>query len=244
MLRWPFRRLRVAEKLEPQEAYALWAKTYPPTAHNALMALEQRTVLSLLPNLVGRTVIDAGCGSGRYLRELRHLGARPIGVDLSGPMLAQARPITSHLVRGNLCALPIDSTSVDVIVCGLALGDVPNLELALGEMARVLRPGGCVVYSVVHPVGASAGWSRTFEAQGRLMAIDGYWHTAWEHRRACAAAGLIITAWQEPGLAESVDDPVVLVVRASNHRRTSGEPPSNPRRTPVEPPSNPRRTVG
>ena len=222
MLRWPFRRLRVAEKLEPQEAYALWAETYPPHAHNALMALEQRTVLSMLPNLAGRTVIDAGCGSGRYLRELRHLGARPIGVDLSGPMLARARPITSRLVRGNLCALPIDSTSVDVIVCALTLGDVANLEIALAELARVLRPDGCVVYSVVHPVGGSAGWLRTFEAQGRVMAIDGYWHTAEQHRQACAAAGLTITAWQEPRLAEFVEEPVVLVVRASNHRRTVG----------------------
>ena len=244
MLRWPFRRARVAETLEPQAAYALWADTYPPYAHNALMALEQRTVLSLLPNLAGRTVIDAGCGSGRYLRELRTLGAEPIGVDLSGPMLAQARPLTSHLVQGNLCALPIDAASVDVIVCALALGDVPNLELALGEMARVLRPGGCVVYSVVHPIGANAGWSRTFQAQGRLMAIDGYWHTAEEHRRACAAAGLTITAWQEPGFSAFVDDPVVLVVRASSHPRTSVEPLSNPRRTSVKPPSSPRRTVG
>ena len=221
MLRWPFRRTRVAENLQPQEAYALWAETYPPYAHNALMALEQRTVLSLLPKLAGRTVMDVGCGSGRYLRELRHLGATPIGVDLSEPMLAQARPATSRLVRGNLCALPIDSTSVDVIVCALALGDVANLEIALGELARVLRPGGCVVYSVVHPVGGSAGWLRTFEAQGRVLAIDGYWHTAEEHRQACAAAGLTITAWQEPRLAEFVEEPVVLVVRASTPRRTA-----------------------
>lgn len=233
MLRWPFapRRLHVAEKLEPQAAYALWAATYPPYAHNALMALEQRTVLSLLPNLAGRSVIDAGCGSGRYLQELRKFGTAPIGLDLSEPMLAKARAITSRVARANLCALPIASASVDVIVCGLALGDVPNLEIALSEMARVLRAGGCVVYSVVHPIGGSAGWLRTFEAQGRLMSIDGYWHTAEEHRQACAAAGLTITAWEEPGLAEWVKDPVVLVVRASNRGRPAVEPPSNRRRT-------------
>jgi malonyl-CoA O-methyltransferase len=235
MLRWPFapRRAHVAEKLEPQAAYALWADTYPPYAHNALMALEQRTVLSLLPNLAGRTVIDAGCGSGRYLQELRKLGAAPVGLDLSEPMLAKARAITSRVARANLCALPIESASVDVIVCGLALGDVPNLEMAMNEMARVLRAGGCVVYSVVHPTGGSAGWLRTFEAQGRVMSIDGYWHTAEEHRQACAAAGLTITAWEEPGLAEWVKDPVVLVARASKRRRT-----------PVEPPLNRCRTIG
>jgi malonyl-CoA O-methyltransferase len=216
MLRWPFarRRTQVAETLEPQAAYAIWAATYPPYAHNALMTLEQQTVLSLLPDVAGRTAVDAGCGSGRYLRELRDRGARSIGVDLSEPMLARARAITRHVVRADLCALPIDSTSVDVIVCGLALGDVPNLEITLVEMARVLRPGGCVVYSVVHPVGGSTGWSRTFEAQGRVMAIDGYWHSAEEHRQACDAAGLTITAWAEPRLTES-GPPVALVVRAS-----------------------------
>jgi malonyl-CoA O-methyltransferase len=215
MLRWPFRRAPVAETLAPQDAYALWAETYPPFAHNALMAVEQQTVRSLLPDLAGRTVIDAGCGSGRYLRELRALGASPIGLDLSAPMLARARAITSEVVRGNLCALPIDSTSVDVIVCGLALGDVPNLEIALVEMARVLRPGGCVVYSVVHPAGGPAGWSRTFQAQGRTMAVDGFWHTVEDHRQACAAAGLTITAWEEPAAPEAPRYPAVLVVRAT-----------------------------
>jgi malonyl-CoA O-methyltransferase len=233
MLRWPFARRRppAFETLEPQAAYALWAATYPPHAHNALMLLEQHTVLSLLPSLDGLTVIDAGCGSGRYVRALRDLGARPIGIDLSEPMLAKARQITSQVARANLCALPLDAMSVDVIVCGLALGDVPNLEIALGEMARVLRPGGCVVYSVVHPVGGPNAWSRTFEAQGRHLAIAGYWHTAEQHRQACAAAGLHISAWEEPVLDEMPQHPAVLVVRATNQRRSSVEPPSNHRRT-------------
>ena len=217
MMRWPFarRRTNVAQTLDPQAAYALWAPTYPPHAHNELMALEQQTVLSLLPDLGGLTVLDIGCGSGRYLRELRDRDARPIGIDLSEPMLAKAREITSRIARANVCALPIDSMSVDVIVCALALGDVPNLEIALVEMARVLRPGGCAVYSVVHPVGATAGWSRTFEAEGRRVSIDGYWHSVDDHRQACAAAGLRVTAWEEPVLTEAPEHPAVLVVRAS-----------------------------
>lgn len=218
MPRWPFRFApapRVVERLEPQAAYARWAATYPPRAHNALMALEQQTVLSLLPDLAGLTVVDAGCGSGRYLHELRKLGANPIGFDLSAAMLARARANTTQIARANLCALPIDAMAVDVIVCGLALGDVPNLEIAILEMARVLRPGGCAVYSVVHPVGGPAGWSRTFEVDGRQTAIDTYWHTAGEHRQACLAAGLRITAWAEPALAEAPANPAVLVVRAS-----------------------------
>ena len=212
MLRWPFRR---RPQLDPQAAYALWARSYPPDAHNALMALEQHTVLSLLPGLAGLTVIDAGCGTGRYLRELRDLGVDAIGLDLSEPMLARARAVSSRIARASLCALPIASASVDAIVCGLALGDVPHLESALAEMSRVLRPGGCIVYSVVHPVGATQGWSRTFDSDGRTMGINSYWHSADQHRHACAAAGLRITAWAEPFLAEAPQHPAVLVVRAS-----------------------------
>jgi malonyl-CoA O-methyltransferase len=203
------------ETLDPQAAYAMWAATYPPRPHNPLMEIEQQAVLSLLPDLTGKTVLDAGCGTGRYLRALGALGARPIGIDLSSAMLARACEVTRHVARANLCALPIDSMSVDVIVCGLALGDVPQLEVALAEMARVLRPGGCLVYSVVHPVGADAGWSRTFDAGSRRVAIHSYWHSTDEHRQACLAAGLRVTAWQEPVVAAAPDCPAVLVVRAS-----------------------------
>ena len=210
MLRWPFARRR----LEPQAAYALWAPSYPPHAHNPLMALEQRTVLSLLPPLNGLAVLDAGCGSGRYLRELQKLGAAAIGVDLSAAMLSRASEVSKRIARADIRALPLGTASIDAIVCGLAFSDVPKLEAALGELARVLRPGGCIVYSVVHPIGATQGWSRTFDIGGRSIAIDSYWHGVARHRKACACAGLQVSAWQEPVLPEAPDHPAVLVVRA------------------------------
>lgn len=224
MLRWPFGRRRhvtaepfdsaQGKRLDPQAAYALWAANYPPRPHNRLMAIEQATVLSLLPDVRGLTALDAGCGTGRYLNALRERGAVAIGVDLSNAMLSQARKVSRPLARADICALPFDAMSLDFVICALALGDVAEIELALGEMARVLRPGGRLIYSVVHPSGATAGWSRTFESHGRQCAIDGHWHSLEQHRHACAAAHLSIEAWQEPVLEEAPDQPAVLVVRA------------------------------
>src|SRR5215510_1905626 len=79
--------------LEPVPAYALWAASYPPHAHNPLMLAEERAMLALLPaDLRGRVVLDAGCGSGRYLlHALRRNARRVLGVDLSAEMLARAR---------------------------------------------------------------------------------------------------------------------------------------------------------
>jgi malonyl-CoA O-methyltransferase len=214
MPRWPFLWRTSPELVDPQVAYALWAPLYPPVPHNRLMEIEQATVLSLLPEVRGLTALDAGCGSGRYLRELHLRGARVLGLDLSDAMLVRASAEGRPLLRASLFALPIDATSIDVIVCGLALGDVADLEVALSEMSRVLRPGGCLVYSVVHPAGERAGWSRTFDAGGRVRAIETHWHSVDEHRRACEAAGLAITAWEEPILQEAPQYPAVLVVRA------------------------------
>ena len=220
MRRWPFARQRgvAVEKvvrLDPQSAYGRWAHTYPPSPHNRLMEIEQETALSLLPDLNGLTVLDAGCGSGRYLRELQGRGASVIGVDLSLPMLERARNTTSRIARADIRALPLEPMSIDLVVCGLALGDVPEIEPALTEIARVLRPGGRVIYSVMHPAGEAAGWSRTFESDGRQWAIDGFWHSIDRHRQACAAAGLRIEELREPALAEMAGQSAVLVVRAA-----------------------------
>jgi hypothetical protein len=48
-----------------------------------------------------------------------------------------------------------------------------------------------VIYSVVHPAGEQAGWSRTFESGGRQLAIESCWHSLDRHRDACAAAGFL-----------------------------------------------------
>jgi malonyl-CoA O-methyltransferase len=212
-MKWPFTRRVATQPLAPQAAYALWATSYPPRPHNRLMEIEQAAVLELLPEVKGRRALDAGCGTGRYLLALKARGAWVAGVDLSQPMLRYAREISPRLSRATLCALPLTSATLDVVVSGLALGDVRELGVALRELARVVKPGGHVIYSVVHPDGGRQGWSRTFESRGRQCAVDGYWHSAREHHAACASAGLAIEAWREPRLEDS-GGPVALVVRA------------------------------
>lgn len=215
MLRWPFaRQPGVIERLDPQSAYQLWAGSYPPRPHNPLMEVEQETVLALLPDVRELTVLDAGCGSGRYLRVLGERGANAIGMDLSPAMLELARETTTRIARADLRALPFDAMSFDLVVCGLALGDLAEIELALTEIARVLRPGGRVIYSVVHPAGGEAGWLRTFESGGKQWAIDSFWHSADRHREACASAGLVIEEWKEPAVKQASDQRAILVVRA------------------------------
>ena len=184
------------------EAYARWAKTYPSEAHNPLMELEQRATLELLPDVSGCAALDLGCGSGRYLRRLLvHGAACAVGVDLSRAMLARARSAiaSANLVQSDMLALPLPAAAFDRVVCGLAVGHVPDLKPALAEIARVLRPNGVVVYSDFHPFGAYVGWARSFQAaDGRTFAVEHHPHLYADHHAASQAAGLVIEAVREP----------------------------------------------
>jgi malonyl-CoA O-methyltransferase len=198
------------------DQYAAWAPAYPPHAHNALMEVEQAALLELLPPVAGRTVLDAGCGTGRYTRLLAALGARVIGVDLSSAMLGRARSLELPVVRADMCALPLGTASCDVVVSGLAIADVSEFARVAREWARVLRPRGVVVYSTLHPIGEQLGWRRTLESREGPYTLPAHWHTRDDQRRDCHDAGLDIEAINEPSLGHR--GAVAMVVRARRRR--------------------------
>jgi malonyl-CoA O-methyltransferase len=218
-------RLRPAnEPLDVLSGYACWAGSYLPEAHNPLMAAEQAAMLSLLPpELAGVACLDLACGSGRYLQLLRERGAcRPVGLDLSEEMLAQARryQVGLALVRAPFLALPFAGGTFDLITCGLAVGHEPALAHVLAEAARVLRPGGQLLYSDVHPLGTLSGWRRTFTTpDGAVHSLEHHLHLYGDHHRAAQTAGLAIEAVLEPTAGPAAPErfrqfPAVLVIRA------------------------------
>ncbi|MCA1585656.1 MAG: methyltransferase domain-containing protein [Acidobacteria bacterium] len=212
---------RTRTRLEPpamdiDEAYVRWAPFYPPRSHNRLMEVEEHALRELLPQLSGRSVLDAGCGTGRYARLARQSGAASvIGVDRSRAMLRQASASDGRFVLADLRSLPFADGSIDIVLCGLALMDVEELDRAIGEMARVLSPGGTLVYSTLHPSGADEGWTRTFETPLGRHVIPSSWHSMRQHWDACEAAGLHVSHHREPAIdGRSPARPVALVVRA------------------------------
>ncbi len=89
----------------------------------------------------GSRVLDLACGTGDFCRELEDAGLRPIGVDISWGMLANART-SAPLVHGDALHLPVPDGAVDGATCGFALRNVVDLQAFLVELARVTRPGG------------------------------------------------------------------------------------------------------
>ena len=222
-----FHRKKDLVTLDVINGYAHWAKNYPATTHNPLMEAEQQAMLSLLPkNLGGKVCLDLACGSGRYIRILQERGARRvIGLDYSPDMLAQANNPESNiqqpkLVRAPFVTLPFASEMFEFIICGLAVGHEKDLYQLLTEAARVLHPGGMLLYSDFHPFGTLLGWQRTFTADnGAVYSLEHHLHLYSHHQQSCRAAGLTIDAVLEPFGGPNVPPnaqniPVVLVIRA------------------------------
>jgi SAM-dependent methyltransferase len=109
--------------------------------------------LAMLERLVppaGRDVVDVGCGGGALVRALTERGARVTGVEISESQLAAAIEQDpgrgARYLVGRAERLPLDDSSVDIAVFMRSLHHVPgaDLDAALGEARRVIRPGGAV----------------------------------------------------------------------------------------------------
>ena len=233
--------------LAPAEAYALWAASYPAHAHNPVMQAEERAMLELLPTaLRGSAVLDAGCGSGRYLMHALRRGAASVtGVDLSPAMLQRADaelhafrpPARVALLQGSLAALPAPDAAADLTICALVLGHLEHLEAALAELRRVTRPGGTLLCSDVHPIGHALGWQRDFRCGGRRYAVRHTQHLYSHWHAACAALGLAIERVLEPMLDPrdippgarfdplALQVPVALVFQLKRSDHLAREPP-------------------
>ncbi len=198
------------EVLEPRAAYALWAASYPPHAHNPVMCAEERAMLALMPaDLRGQSVLDAGCGSGRYMLHALSRGAAHVtGVDLSVEMLERAGKELGtcrhggalELMQGNLECLPVPDASADLAICGLTIGHLDRLQAALAELRRVTRPGGTILCSDVHPIGHALGWQRDFRSGDGHYAVRHTPHFYSHWHAACASLRLEIARVLEPML--------------------------------------------
>jgi SAM-dependent methyltransferase len=180
--------------------YARWSETYDQPG-NPLIAVEQPVVRSLLDEVDLGEALDAACGTGRHARHLVDLGHRVVGVDGSPEMLgrARARVPEADFREGELTALPLESESVDVAVCALALEHVAALDAAMTELSRVVRPGGRVVLSDLHPALRVFGGGAYFQdASGGAGVVRGHSHLHGDYLRAFEQAGLAVRQCLEP----------------------------------------------
>lgn len=132
--------------------YTRWAPRYD--GPNPAIETETPIFRKLIEALPAGRALDAACGTGRHSALLTELGWDVVGVDATVGMLdvARAKVPSAEFREGRLEALPLDDASVDLVVCALALTHVEDLAPVYAEFARVLRAGGRVVTTDMHPI--------------------------------------------------------------------------------------------
>jgi 2-polyprenyl-6-hydroxyphenyl methylase / 3-demethylubiquinone-9 3-methyltransferase len=137
-----------------------WDLSGPAAALHAINRPRLAFYLDALGDLRGRLVLDAGCGGGLVAKTLAEAGAVVVGLDRSLGSLQVARRAAGPAagleagsfdpVRGQLERLPFADGSFDVVVAADVLEHVPDLPAAVGEISRVLAPGGSLAFDTIN----------------------------------------------------------------------------------------------
>ncbi len=121
------------------------------------------TVERMLDIQPGESVLDIACGNGIFSRRLAELGASVVASDFSPKLIELARQRTTehtdriqyHVVdatdEAQLLALGADGKHFDAAVCNNALMDMPAIEPLFRALAKLLKPDGRFVFSIMHP---------------------------------------------------------------------------------------------
>jgi ubiquinone/menaquinone biosynthesis C-methylase UbiE len=167
---------------DPGKAYDLWSSAYDSQPGNLMLDLDEVVFNNLMAgtSTSGKVIADIGCGTGRHWKKIfaQH-PARLIGYDVSVGMLNKLKEKFStaetFLSEGDIFPELADS-SCDIIISTLTVAHIENIEKALQEWNRVLKPGGEIIITDYHPAALAKGGKRTFRHEGKTVAVKNYIH--------------------------------------------------------------------
>ncbi len=194
--------------------------------------IERPVVEELIGEIKGWRALDLGCGSGAYSIPFAERGAEVAGFDLSQTMIslaeekARERDLIIDFRVADICKpLPFDDHQFDLVFTATALHYVDDLSSFFREAARVMKPEGRMIASVLHPASTalfppaeSVGWAlpdKPVYFGARLRKIETPWlefgevadegrqiisyhHTLEDYFIALGAAGLRVSEVREP----------------------------------------------
>lgn len=183
--------------------YDRWAAVYDHDA-NPLPALEEPIVRRAIGEPRGLNVLDLGCGTGRHALWLAAGGASVTALDFSEGMLDEARQKPAAKQIRFLChdlhlPLPLADGEFDLVVSGLVLEHLRELDAYFREVKRVLKTDGRAVVSAMHPAMFLRGSQARFTdpSTGELIQPGSVAHSISDFVMAAHRAQLRLTGIEE-----------------------------------------------
>jgi SAM-dependent methyltransferase len=171
----------------PADRYAASGPRWALGAELVYRPIAAALVATSPHRLTGRTVLDAGAGTGAASAALRRCGATVLAMDMSPAMLAWRAPARPPCAVADIRALPLAARSVDDVVAAFVLNHLSDPVAGFAELARVTRPGGAILATVF----ASASHSAARDRIDAAAKAEGWDPPAWYRElKATAAATL------------------------------------------------------
>ena len=161
-----------------EESAPAWLATLGAEGDFARRFVLDRPMLERVEHSGAASVLDVGCGEGRFCRMLAARGLSPVGIDLAPALLEAARrrhPAGDYRLA-DAARLPFGEAAFDLVVAYLSLIDIPDLARAIAEMHRVLRPGGHLLIANLNGFFSASnpyGWRTDADGASRFE-IDDY----------------------------------------------------------------------
>ena len=131
----------------------------------------------LLADVHGLSILDVGCGEGRYVRKLASRGAIVTGIDPVQEFIevAQTRLPTGTFIKAFGESVPVPDASFDIVLSYLSIVDISDYKAGIREMCRVLKPGGRIVVATVSNVASTTdGWVKDASGAKLYRTVDRY----------------------------------------------------------------------
>lgn len=191
------------------------------------MRMPTENDLKLLGDVRGKRILEIGCGGGQCSIAFAKQGALVTGIDISAMQIAYARGLAEsegvavEFIEGDITTLEgIRSASQDMVFSAHALTYVEDIAMCFREVARVLRPGGLFVFSVLHPVVAMMSEDDRFRVarpywnyyeewewgKGSGIWLRGWSRTVEDWFRPLREAGFVVDCILEPRMLAAAHD--------------------------------------
>jgi SAM-dependent methyltransferase len=198
-----------------------WARA---PGHDSFWRHHRDQFLAIVP-APGALTVDIGCGEGRLTRHLKTLGHAAIGIDASPSLAAAARAAdpAMAIIRADAAALPLADGCADLVIAFMSLHDMDAMPDAVGEVARIIKPGGRFCAAIVHPINSAGKFEgnapdapfvikgdylKTFayadavEREGRSMTFHSRHRSLESYFSILEESGFVVEALREPEIPD------------------------------------------
>jgi malonyl-CoA O-methyltransferase len=203
------------EILSPLDGYNRWASTYQQES-NPIKNLSDQLVEKLLPDIAGKSFLDSGCGTGKFITYAqKNKASRIVGIDLSPAMIEICRKVCpeADLTCDDINKAMIETNSFDVVVTALMMAHLENIQPAIESLLGAVKKGGTFIITDFHPYLTLLQSKRTFvdSATGKKFEIKHHLHLFEEYFHFFSQMNMEVERFEEPVFNNT---PVIFGIRA------------------------------